>query len=86
MEKRVSKKWLEEYFSLDLRDLKGGYFLQTDGGRTTWDHDRPKEKRAIVIHKSPSKVYWWVPPQRVRVLDLRACGQSGYMLLEDDED
>jgi len=63
--RKVSKQWLEAYFGLNLRDLKGGYFLQTDGGRATWDYERPKEKRVFLIHQDASKTYWWCPPRKL---------------------
>jgi len=78
--RKVSKQWLEAYFGLNLRDLKGGYFLQTDGGRATWDYERPKEKRVFLIHQDASKTYWWCPPPGV--VDIRPCGRNGYMVLE----
>ncbi|MDD5454011.1 MAG: hypothetical protein PHW62_00725 [Candidatus Ratteibacteria bacterium] len=56
--KRVSKKWLEKYFGLNIDTNKFSSFWQTDGGKATQDFDRLNNRTHEIIHRSNSKTYW----------------------------
>ena len=61
--KRISKKWMEKYFGIDLSYLKGrkGRIVQLDGGKATWDFDVPTNPKAERIFQSSSKTYFFIP-------------------------
>lgn len=65
--RRVSKKWLEKYFGLNLAEYKGrkGIFVQTDGGKGTWDFERPSQENWECVYQSNSKTYYFLPRKEV---------------------
>ena len=70
---RTSKRWLEEYFGLDLSGFKGrkGRFVQMDGGRGTWDFDTPSREDGDWerVFQSNSKTYYFIPKLGGRLED-----------------
>lgn len=68
MIKKVSKKWLHEYFGIDISELNQKLedefgktnipIYQYDGGRGTWDFDRPEYGDWLMVYQSNSKTYY----------------------------
>lgn len=70
--KRTSKKWLHEYFGLDINEINDDLYdhfgntnvpiYQFDGGRGTWNFDKPDSEKYdyLCIHQSNSKTYFAV--------------------------